>query len=89
MITRYDDRYAVAKFSNPEFGAKQQKEVPLFWKYSNFLITQCGIGQRKPHVKTSSIRSAVSIALRLVIDRQTDRQTDIDRQTDRQTDTGP
>jgi len=31
MITRFDDRYATAKFSrSPEFGENFQREVPLF-----------------------------------------------------------
>ena len=46
-------------FLSPEFGEKFQREVALFWRNPNFLIT-------------SPIRSAVSIALRLVTDRQTD-----------------
>ena len=30
-----------------EFGAKFQWMYPYFWRYSNFLITQFRIGQRK------------------------------------------
>ena len=33
---------------NTEFGTKSQREVPLFWRYSNFLVTQCRVGGRKP-----------------------------------------
>jgi len=37
LITRFDDRYAVAKFSiRPEFRTKFQREVPLFLE-----ITEC------------------------------------------------
>ena len=28
-------------FISPEFGTKFQREVPLFWRYRNFLIAQC------------------------------------------------
>ena len=36
LITRFDDRYAVAKFSSPEFGAKFQSEVLLFLEVPEF-----------------------------------------------------
>jgi len=37
LITRFDDRYAVAKFSlSPELGANVQREVPLFLKVPEF-----------------------------------------------------
>jgi len=37
LITRFDDRYAVANFFlSPEFGAKLQREVPLFLKTPEF-----------------------------------------------------
>ena len=35
-------------FLGPEFGAKFQRKVPLFWSNPNFLTTQFRIGQRKP-----------------------------------------
>ena len=53
LITRFDDRYAVAKFSKSGVLAKVPEEVPLFLNVP----------------KTSSIRSSVSIELRLVTDR--------------------
>ena len=31
LISRFDDRYAVAKFLSPEFRTKFQREVPLFF----------------------------------------------------------
>jgi len=32
---------------NRAFAAKVQREVYLFWRYSNFLITRCRMGRRK------------------------------------------
>jgi len=48
-----------------------REKYPNFWRYPNFLITQCVIGGRKLHAKTSSIRPVVSIQYRLVTDRRT------------------
>ena len=36
LITRFDDRYAVAKFSKCRLGAKLQRKVPLFLKVPEF-----------------------------------------------------
>jgi len=49
LITRFDDRYAVAKI----FMSGVREKVPegstlnYFWRYPNFLTTQCRIGGRK------------------------------------------
>jgi len=43
LITRFNDRYAVAKFLSPEFGEKFQREVPLFLKIPEF--PYCGTGR--------------------------------------------
>jgi len=69
LTTRYDDRHAVVNVLSSEFAVKIQKQVglPLFRRYSSFLMKQCRAGWRKP--KTSSIRPGV----RLVTDRH--RQT--------------
>jgi len=40
LTTLCDDRQAVAKFSSLEFGTKFQRQVTLFWRCKNFLITQ-------------------------------------------------
>ena len=37
LITRFDDRYAVAKLS-PEFRTKFQREVPLFLEITEFPV---------------------------------------------------
>jgi len=34
-------------FLSPEYGTKFQREVPLFWRYQNFLKIQSRIGRRK------------------------------------------
>jgi len=60
-----------------EFGAKFQREVPFFWRYLNFLKTQCTIGRRKPQPDSFSRFNRTPTCDR----QQTDRQTD--------TDTGP
>ena len=60
---------------SPQFGRNFQSEIPLFWRYLNFLLTQCDRWKEARLPKTSSIRSAASIEHRLVTDRQTDRQT--------------
>jgi len=38
LKTRSDDRYTVAKFSNPEFWTKFQREVPLFLELPEFPV---------------------------------------------------
>ena len=63
-VYRQRNRLAVAKFLSSEFGTKSQREVPYFWTYPNFLITQCGKEAFMP--KPSSIRPVVSIKYRLV-----------------------
>jgi len=49
LITRFDDRYAVAKFSlSPELRTKFHREVLLFLEIIEyFLLTQCRTGGRK------------------------------------------
>jgi len=37
------DRLAVAKFSESRVWAKFQREMPLFWRYTTFLMTRCRI----------------------------------------------
>jgi len=75
-MTRFDDRYAVAKFtSSPEFRKKFQREVPLFLEVSNFPSdTVWDRWKEAAKPQTSSICSAVSKEHRLVTDRH--RQTD-------------
>jgi len=58
-------------FLSPEFGTKLQREVPLFSKIPEFPFNTV---EGSSHAKTSSIRLAVSIELRLVTD--SNRQTD-------------
>jgi len=71
LITRFDDRYAVAKFSKYRV-----------W-YRNFLIIQCRIGGKK--LPCQNQRDSFSRLHRtLTCDRQTDRQTDTWLQTKKQ-----
>jgi len=55
---------------------KFQREVLLFLRYQNFVITQFTIGKRKLPRQKQSIRLVVSIHCLLVTDGQTDRRTD-------------
>ena len=57
-----------AKFSSPEFRTKFHREVPYFCRYRDFLITRSIDWTGSPMSKISSIRSSVSIELRLVTD---------------------
>jgi len=59
-------------FSIPGFAARFQREVAYtyFWRYLNFLKTQCMMSGGKP-----AIRTAVSMPYRLATDRLTDRHT--------------
>jgi len=60
-------------FLSPEFRTKFQGEVPLFWEIIEFPFNTVWDGWKETHMsKTSSIRSAVLVKLRLVTDRQTD-----------------
>ena len=47
LITRFDDRYAVANFLSLEFGAKFQGKYSYFWRYLNFPIKHCRVGRKK------------------------------------------
>jgi len=63
-------------FLCPEFGAKFQREVPLFLKLPEFLYnTVWDRWKEAPVPKTIPIRSTASIEHRIVIDRQTDTDT--------------
>jgi len=67
----------MAKFLSPEFGAKFQREVPLFLKVPELYVPYNTVLDRwkeAPMPKNSQIRSTVSIEHRLVTD--TDRQAD-------------
>jgi len=50
LITRFDDRPIVAKFSKSRVWGKvpEERKLVLEVGYWNFLITQCGVGERKP-----------------------------------------
>jgi len=64
-------------FYSPEIGAKFRREVPLFWRYPNFLIMQFRIKQRKlpcPKPALSMRLFQYSTGLWRT-DRQTDRHT--------------
>ena len=60
MITHFDDRYAVAKFSKSRVWSKVPDGCNLLFEGDlNFLITQCRIGRRKlpyPNQPDSFIR---------------------------------
>ena len=63
---------------NPESGIKLHGEVPLFLEVPEFPYnTVLGMSKEAPVPKTSSIRSSVSIELRLVTDTDTDRHASI------------
>ena len=74
LITRSTIDMPWRNFLSPEFGAKFQREVPLFLKAPiNFLTIECRTGRRKlPCNKTSAICPSISIENRPVTDRQTD-----------------
>ena len=68
----FDDRSIVAK---SRVGAKFQREVPLLWRYSNFLINSVEWVERSCQAKTSQTRSAVSIEFQLMTDGHRRRRT--------------
>ena len=51
MIARFDNRSAIAKFYMSLVWSTVPDEVPLFWRYPNFLTTQCRTGGRKSRAK--------------------------------------
>jgi len=58
-------------FLSPKFRTKFQRGVPLFLEITEFPINTVWDGLKEAHVpKTSSIRSAVLVELRVVTDRQ-------------------
>ena len=60
-------------FLRPEFTTKFQREVPLFLEITEFPFSTVYDGWKEAHMpKTSSIRSAVLVELRLVTDGRTD-----------------
>ena len=60
-------------FEVRSLGQISRGNYPSFRRYPNFLITQCGIGRRKPSCqKPSSIRPVVLIQYQLATDRRTD-----------------
>ena len=60
-------------FLSPEFRTKFQREVPLFFAITEFPFNTVQDGWKEARVpKTSSIRTAVLVELRLVMDGQTD-----------------
>ena len=72
--TSFVDRLNVAKFSkSSSFGQVRQKEVLLFLRNQNVLITKT-VGSFR--AKTSSIRQVASIQYWLVTDSRTDKQMD-------------
>ena len=79
LITRFADRYAVAKFS--QFSQVQSLEQSSrgkyldFWRYPNFLITLCRIGRRKLS-RENQLDSFNRFDRTPTCDIQTDRQTD-------------
>jgi len=62
-------------FLSPEFGTKFQRKVPLFLVMPEFLFSTVRWVKGSSRGKTSSIRSAASMELRLVTETQTDRRT--------------
>ena len=78
LITRFDDRYAVANFSKSGVQDKVAEGSALIFG-DNRISFQHSVGRVKgieAHTpKSSSIRSAVLVEHRLVTDRRTDRQT--------------
>jgi len=70
LITRFDDRYAVAKFSKSGVYDKVPEGSALIFG-DNQLSFEHSVGrvEGSSRAKTSSIRSAVSIEHRLVTDR--------------------
>ena len=38
-------------FLSPDFGTNFRRELPLFWRYTNFLKIHCSIGGGKPAYK--------------------------------------
>jgi len=62
----------MAIFFSPEFRTKFQREVPLFLEITEFpFITVYGEWKESHMPKTSLIRSAVLVELRLVTDGRT------------------
>jgi len=67
LITRFDDRYAVAKFSVRRLEKKFQQEVPLFLKVPEIPYNTVQERWKEATMpKTSPIRSTVSTEHRLV-----------------------
>jgi len=71
LITRFDDRYAVAKFSKSDFRTKFQREVPLFLEITEFLLTQCRTGEGSSHAK-NQLHSFIRFDRTPTCDGQTD-----------------
>jgi len=70
LITRFDDRYAVANFSNSRVWSKSSsRKYSYFLKIPEFPYNKVWDKSREaPMPKTSQIRSAVSIEHRLATD---------------------
>ena len=47
LTTRFDDRYAVVKFSVRSLGKSSTGKYYCFCRYPNFLTTQCMTGRKK------------------------------------------
>ena len=71
-ITRFDDRYAEAKFSKSRVWDKVPEESTLFWRYSNFLLTQVEVRSRAKN----QLDSFSSFDRTPACDRRWDRETD-------------